>query len=128
MDDPLVKDSPILVLFDDQCPLCTGEINHYRKLVKHQPVEWVGISKNAQLIEQLGYTREELLRRLHVVRQDGVVVKGAAAFAAIWSSLKYYRLASTLVYKLKLIPLLDFFYRRFWVSRHRRCANRYFST
>lgn len=107
------QENPIIVLFDDGCPLCTAEINHYRKLVVHHPVDWVGINENIQMVEDLGYTREEVLKRLHVIKSDGVVVTGAIAFVSLWRALKFYRVLGFVVRKLGLVPILEFFYKRF---------------
>ena len=102
-----------IVFYDDTCPVCTAEINHYKKLKTYHPIEWLGISEHAYLVEEFGYTREQLLRHLHVLRADGVVVKGAAAFTTIWRSLKYYRFLGCAIYKLNLIPLLNLLYEPF---------------
>lgn len=113
MQTKIAQATSHLVFFDDTCPTCTAEINHYRTLKTCHPIEWLGISENSHLLSEFGYTKEQLLRYLHVLRADGVVVKGAAAFTTIWSSLKYYHILSAIIYKLKLIPLLNVVYEPF---------------
>lgn len=115
---------PTIVLYDDACPLCTAEIDHYRKLVKYHPVEWVGINKSIQFVNELGYSREDVLKKLHVVKPNGEVAIGAHAFVTIWHSLKFYHYLSIIVRKLRLVPILDFFYQYFAAYTYKkRIAN-----
>lgn len=99
-----------LVFYDDRCPICSREINHYKKLVKYHPVTWIKISESEELLEEFGLKTEEALKDLHVLRDDGIMATRAEAFATIWSSLRYYRWLSSLVYQFKLIPLLNLVY------------------
>ena len=108
---------PHIVFYDDRCPLCSGEIGHYKKLVKHHPVDWIGISKAHSVLTEFKLSEEQVLKHLHVLRADGVMVKGAYAFAVIWSSLKYYRILGWLVRTLRLLPVMQFAYRRFAEKR-----------
>ncbi len=118
-----VEEIPHLVFYDDKCPLCLTEINHYRKLEKCYPIEWIGIYQDHETIAEFGFDQQQLLQRLHVVRGDGVVVTGASAFATIWSSVKRYRIIGNMVYKFKLIPALNFIYDYFakWRYQRRTC-------
>ena len=119
----LTGDVPHLVFYDDKCPLCSKEINHYRKLKTLHPIRWVPIYQEEEIIQQYGFIKQDLLERLHVVRGDGVVVTGASAFATIWHAIKIYRPVGTIVYKLHLIPVLDIAYHHFakWRSKRRIC-------
>ena len=116
----LVEEIPHLVFYDDKCPLCLTEINHYRKLEKCRPIEWIGIYQDQEKIKQFGFNQQQLLERLYVVRGDGVVVTGASAFATIWSSVKRYRIIGNMVYKFKLIPALNFMYNYFAKWRYQK--------
>ena len=116
----LVDQVPHLVFYDDACPLCTKEINHYRKLETCHPIHWVPIHQDSQTVKSFGFTKNVLLKRLHVVRGDGVVVTGASAFATIWYSLKRYHLVGKLVYKLNLIPALELIYKQVAKWRYKR--------
>ena len=132
MDMQLTKNSsltnkvPHLVFYDDACPLCSKEINHYRKLETRHPIEWIPLHKNENTLKSFGFTKNSLLERLHVVRGDGVIVTGASAFATIWYSIKRYHWLGKLVYKLHLIPFLEFFYSFFakWRSKREYCETR----
>ena len=116
----VVDQVPHLVFYDDACPLCSKEIDHYRKLEAYHPIQWVPIHQDDNTVNNFGFSKNALLERLHVVRGDGVVVTGASAFATIWYSIKRYRLLGKLVYKLHLIPVLEYFYTRFAKWRYKR--------
>ena len=117
---------PHKVFYDDRCPLCSKEISHYKKLEHLQQIDWVPISSSSELIQKYGLTSETVLKRIHAIRNDGVLIKGVAVFALIWSSLKPYYLLGILVTKFRLAPLLDFFYQFFADWRYRKnspCKN-----
>jgi predicted DCC family thiol-disulfide oxidoreductase YuxK len=114
------KDSPHLVFYDDKCALCSAEINHYRKLKTCHPIKWIGIYQNQEILKQFGFERNQLLERLHVIRGDGAVLIGASAFATIWCSINRYRLLGYAVYKLRLIPTLNYIYTHFAKWRYQK--------
>lgn len=116
----LVNKVPHLVFYDDACPLCSKEIDHYRKLEVFHPINWVPLHQDISTVKNFGFSKNALLERLHVVRGDGVVVTGASAFATIWHSIKRYHWLGKLVYKLHLIPVLEYFYTRFAKWRYKR--------
>ena len=109
-----------IVFYDDLCPLCNSEIEHYKKITPVHSISWLGINESQIEIEQHGLNKQELLKRIHAIDSRGNIVTGAAAFALIWNSLKYYRVIGFLVTKLRLIPLLDFFYGYFAKWRYNK--------
>ena len=114
------KQTPHLVFYDDACPLCSKEINHYRKLNTRDPIKWVPIHQDETTLTELGISKQEALKVFHVLRGDGVLVTGASAFATIWHSINRYHLAGVVVYKLNLIPMLDYLYHHFAKWRYQR--------
>ena len=116
----LANEVPHLVFYDDACPLCSIEIDHYRKLETYHPIKWVPIHQDINTVINFGFSKDILLERLHVLRGDGVLVTGASAFATIWYSVKRYHLLGKLVYKWHLIPMLEFIYTRFVKWRLKR--------
>tara|TARA_Y100000816_G_scaffold219697_1_gene164716 strand:- start:882 stop:1208 length:327 start_codon:yes stop_codon:yes gene_type:complete len=74
------------------------EIDHYKKN-SDENLEWVDITNNQQAVDLTSKSKEELLRRLHVI-DDGEVIGGAKAFIIIWSKIpKYNFLAKILGFK-----------------------------
>jgi predicted DCC family thiol-disulfide oxidoreductase YuxK len=63
------------------------------------------------------------MRRFHVRTANGAWLTGAYAFAELWSHLRGYRLLALVVRRLRMLPLLDWGYRRFadWRFDRRRC-------
>ncbi len=115
-----MNQSPHLVFYDDACPMCSKEIDHYRKLETCHPIQWVPIHLDEEMLNKFGFEKQELLKVFHVVKEDGTVLTGAAAFATLWHSTKRYRFAGTLAYRLHLIPIMDIFYYRFAKWRYKR--------
>ena len=88
----------IKVFFNNACNICKMEIAHYRKH-SDDNLEWVDITNNQQAVELTSKSKEELLRRLHVI-DNGQVIGGAKAFIIIWSKIpKYNFLAKILSFK-----------------------------
>ena len=88
----------IKVFFNNSCNVCRLEINHYKKISDNN-LEWVDITNNQQAVNLTSKSKEELLRRLHVI-DNGEVLGGAKAFIIIWSKIpKYNFLAKILKFK-----------------------------
>jgi len=88
----------IKVFFNNSCNICKIEIDHYKKH-SDDNLEWVDITNNQQAVDLTSKSKEELLRRLHVI-DNGQVIGGAKAFVIIWSKIpKYNFLAKILSFK-----------------------------
>ena len=119
-----IENTPLpVVLFDGGCPLCSREIDHYRRVRGADQIQWVDISRTPNLPWLYGIDPDTAMRRFHVRRTDGEWLTGAYAFAEVWLHLRGYRVAGLLVTKARLLPLLDWAYRRFadWRFERRRC-------
>ena len=89
---------PIKVFFNNSCNICKLEIDHYKKN-SDENLEWVDITNNQQAVDLTSKSKEELLRRLHVI-DIGLGIGGAKAFIIIWSKIpKYNFLAKILSFK-----------------------------
>ena len=56
----------IKVFFNNSCNICKIEIDHYKKN-SNEDIEWVDITNNQQALDLTSKSKEELLRRLHVI-------------------------------------------------------------
>ena len=63
---------PVKVLFNNSCNICKLEIDHYKKN-SDENLEWVDITNNQQAVDLTSKSKEELLRRLHVIDNGQVV-------------------------------------------------------
>ena len=76
------------ILYNDTCPLCRFEIDHYRAAAARDdaPLRFDRLEDAARW----GLTPDQAARRLHVL-QDGKLLSGLAAFRAIWADLPRWR-------------------------------------
>ena len=75
--------SGLTVWHDGACPLCRREISLMRRLDKAGAIEFVDASEPGTTCPA---DRDELLARFHA-REDGRLLSGAAAFAAMWRAI-----------------------------------------
>lgn len=89
----------VTVLYNDQCPVCSVEIDHYRGLSRRHAasLEFERLSEPGPVYSALGLTQDEARRRLHVRDLNGDVAVGVDAFLVIWRLLPGYRWLARLV-------------------------------
>ncbi|WP_292027485.1 thiol-disulfide oxidoreductase DCC family protein [Brevundimonas sp. UBA2416] len=79
--------SALEVWFDGDCPLCRREIAVMRRLDRRGAILFTDVA-NGQ--GSCPIDRAELLARFHA-REDGAMLSGAAAFAAMWRAIPLLR-------------------------------------
>ncbi len=79
----------IRVFFNKSCKICKYEINHYKKISKSN-FSWIDIVNNKEAQNLTSKTYEQLIRKLHILK-DGKVISGADAFLEIWKNIPRYR-------------------------------------
>jgi predicted DCC family thiol-disulfide oxidoreductase YuxK len=79
--------SDLLVWFDASCPLCQREIALMRRLDRQGAIQFVDVARGDA---SCPIDRATLLARFHA-REDGRIVSGAAAFAAMWRAIPLLR-------------------------------------
>jgi predicted DCC family thiol-disulfide oxidoreductase YuxK len=77
----------VTVWFDGGCALCTREISLMRKLDKKRAISFVDITAEGSVCP---INPSELLARFHA-QENGVMLSGAAAFAAMWRAIPLLR-------------------------------------
>ena len=81
----------VLVWFDGACPLCRREIALVRRLDRRNAIAFVDVSQGAAPDgAACPVDRSALLARFHAL-EDGRLVSGAAAFAAMWRAIPLLR-------------------------------------
>ena len=73
----------VTVWYDGGCPLCLREISLMRRLDRRGAVAWVDVSDRTAACP---IDRAALLARFHA-EEDGRMLSGAAAFAAMWRAI-----------------------------------------
>ena len=79
--------TPLLVWYDGGCPLCRREIALMRRLDRRGAIRFVDVSHGQT---SCPLDRETLLARFHAT-ENGRLLSGAAAFAAMWRAIPLLR-------------------------------------
>lgn len=106
----------VMVWFDGNCPLCAREIAWMRRLDRHEAIAFIEIDSLAP--EACPIDRAMLLARFHA-REDGVILSGAAALAAMWRALPLLRPLGLLARNPWVLRALEWGYVRFLRARPR---------
>ncbi len=78
----------LLVWYDGSCPLCRREIAVMRRFDRRGAIEFIDVSGPSPTTCEID--RGALLARFHA-REDGRILSGAAAFAAMWRAIPLLR-------------------------------------
>jgi predicted DCC family thiol-disulfide oxidoreductase YuxK len=83
----------LTVLYNDKCPVCSFEIEHYRglSLKRDLPLEFEKISEEGHVLQATGLSSDTAKKRLHVRLPSGEVRIGVDAFLALWQEMPGYR-------------------------------------
>ncbi|MEH7828077.1 thiol-disulfide oxidoreductase DCC family protein [Gemmobacter denitrificans] len=107
--------SRVTVWFDSGCPLCTREIALMRRLDRRGAITFVDAC-NPETACPLD--RAAILSRFHA-EEDGRLMSGAAAFAAMWRAIPVLRPLGLLAGWPPLTPVFEVGYRGFLRIRPR---------
>jgi len=108
-------------MYDGACPLCSREIAWYQRRQLRASVHFLDVSQpGCPLPGPL--TQTAALARFHVLRGDGHLLSGAEAFVCLWSQTPGLAGIASLLRRLRLVPFLEWGYRRFlplrgWLAR-----------
>ena len=108
--------SELIVWHDGACPLCRREIALMRRLDRRGAIRFVDVSEGADM--QCPIDRADLLARFHA-SEDGRLLSGAAAFAAMWRAIPLLRPLGLLARNPLMLALLERAYGMFLRIRPR---------
>lgn len=77
----------VTVWYDGACPLCMREIALMRRLDRRDAIDFINLSEDQSACP---IDRDLLLARLHAM-ENGTMLSGAAAFAAMWRAIPLLR-------------------------------------
>ncbi|WP_298468032.1 thiol-disulfide oxidoreductase DCC family protein [uncultured Erythrobacter sp.] len=98
------------VWFDGACPLCQREIALMRRLDRDRAIDFVDVSEDAD--PSCPIDQRELLARFHA-EEDGRVLSGAEAFAAMWRAIPSMRWLGRVARNRAVLRVLEWLYVRF---------------
>ena len=107
---------PLQIFFDGACPLCSREIDHYRRQDRQARLDPIDISAPDFDPQCHGIALEAFMAELHAIDQAGNVYRGVAAFRAIWQAFPEnpgYRVMGWLIGLPLVDPLAGVAYRIF---------------
>jgi predicted DCC family thiol-disulfide oxidoreductase YuxK len=107
---------PIRVWYDGACPLCLREIALMRRLDRRGAIDFLDVAEGAD--PSCPVDRVQLLARFHA-EEDGRILSGAAAFAAMWRAIPLLRPLGLAARHPLVLRLLESAYLRFLVLRPR---------
>ncbi len=99
----------LTVWFDGACPLCTREIALMRRLDRAGRIDFVDVAEPGA---SCPIDPALLLARFHA-REDGILLSGAAAFAAMWRAIPVLRPLGLLARNRQVLRGLEWAYIRF---------------
>lgn len=99
----------LTIWFDGACPLCRREIAFIQRLDRGRAIDFIDVSTgNADCPVE----RAALLARFHA-RENGEMVSGAAAFAAMWRAVPLLRPLGLAARNRHVLAMLERLYLRF---------------
>ena len=105
----------VTVWYDGACPLCVREIAFMRRLDSRRAIDFLDIAP-ADAVCPLD--RQLMLARFHA-SEDGVILSGAAAFAAMWRAIPMLKPLGFIARNAVILGLLERLYNRFLIIRPR---------
>ena len=111
MAEPMAE---LTVWYDGACPLCRREIALIRRLDRRGAIRFIDAAQSEPAACPLD--RADLLARFHA-SENGRVVSGAAAFAAMWRAIPLLRPAGLAFQRPFALALLERLYRIFLRAR-----------
>lgn len=99
----------VTVWYDGACPLCIREIALMRKLDRREAIRFIDIAGPDAACP---LDRQLMLDRFHAT-EDGQLLSGAAAFAAMWRAIPLLRPLGLLARVPGVLAILELLYQQF---------------
>ena len=105
----------LTVWYDGECPLCQCEIALMKRLDRGRAILFADVSTTEAACP---ISRQDLLARFNA-EEDGRLVSGAEAFAAMWRAIPLLRPLGLLARNTRVLAILERAYLRFLQLRPR---------
>jgi len=103
----------LIIWYDGGCPLCRREIAFMRRLDARRRIDFIDVADEAAACP---IDRQALLDRFHA-SENGVLLSGAAAFAAMWRAIPMLRPLGLLARSRMVLNILERAYSTFLRAR-----------
>ncbi len=100
---------PLTVIYNDTCPICSREVDMYRRLSQKGDVQMGFEGLSACDLARFDLTPETAAKRFHVLK-DGKLVSGIPAFALLWDDLPRMRWMAKVVRLPVICPIVNALY------------------
>ena len=114
----------IVLLYDDECPLCTFQMKLLTWLDWFNVLSLAPVSQARPPELALRFTREELLEAIHCVALDGRIYRGARCLRFVGLRLPLLIPVALVLWIPGIIWVAEKVYQ--WVSRNRHLLSRWF--
>lgn len=111
------QNEQLTIYFDGLCPLCSREINHYRKQTGSHKIKFLDITDKSFDAKSQGLDPVQVHKVMHVKNSDGKLRTGVDAFVAIWEVLPKYHWLAKFSQNTFLRPIMNLGYNAFAVVR-----------
>jgi predicted DCC family thiol-disulfide oxidoreductase YuxK len=105
----------VIIWYDGTCPLCIREIALMRRLDRRGAIDFLDIAPTDAICP---LDRQLMLARFHA-SEDGIMLSGAAAFAAMWRAIPLLKPLGIIARNTVVLGLLERLYNRFLIIRPR---------
>ncbi len=113
----MTSQSKLRIYYDGLCPICSKEIEVYRKQNKSHRAEFIDIAAPGFDASKEGLNPDDVLEKFHVKTVDGTILQGVPAFIEIWKTLEIWKPLQVAAESKLLRPLFDVGYKGFTVVR-----------
>ena len=103
----------LTLYYDGLCPLCSREIEMYRKKDLGDVLSFIDITRNGFSAEKEGLDPLRVKQVFHVRKPDGTLLTGVDAFAEIWRVLPGFKALHWLSQQSISRPLMNLGYQIF---------------
>ncbi|GMN03950.1 DUF393 domain-containing protein [Erythrobacter sp. MTPC3] len=97
----------VTVWYDGACPLCQREIAFMKRLDRKEAIRFIDVAAGAD--PSCPIDQSTLLERFHA-RENGKIVSGAAAFAAMWRAIPAMRTLGLIARNKTVLRILERLY------------------
>lgn len=110
----------VTVLYDGLCPICLRQMAQFKRICKDPNIHWFDITHQDAWLQERDIKPIDAMLELHLVTNDGTVMKGLDAFICLWSRTPLFRPLAWLLQRRLIYSLSQRYYTKATRRRLRR--------